>query len=89
MAAVLAPDGVLFGASVLGRGADHRWIARRVLTAFNRQGGFDNLDDTEDGLRAILEQSFERVELDVVGSAALFVASGPRVSPPQRTSAAS
>ena len=83
VAAVLAPDGVLFGASVLGRGADHRWIARRVLTAFNRQGGFDNLDDTEDGLRAILEQSFERVELDVVGSAALFVATGPRVAPPR------
>jgi hypothetical protein len=74
---------VLFGASVLGRRADHRWIARRVLTAFNRQGGFDNLDDTEDGLRAILEQSFERVELDVVGSAALFVATGPRAAAPR------
>jgi SAM-dependent methyltransferase len=83
VAAVLAPDGVLFGASVLGRGADHRWIARRVLTAFNRQGGFDNLDDTEDGLRAILSQSFERVELDVVGSAALFVATGPRAAAPR------
>ena len=83
VAAVLEPGGVLFGASVLGRGADHRWIARRVLTVFNRQGGFDNLDDTEDGLRAILEQSFEHVELDVVGSAALFVATGPRVASPR------
>jgi SAM-dependent methyltransferase len=78
VAAVLAPDGVLFGASVLGRDAEHSWIARRVLTAFNRQRGFDNLGDTEDGLRSILEASFEQVELDVVGSAALFAATRPR-----------
>ena len=78
VAAVLAPDGVLFGASVLGRDAEHSWVARRVLTAFNRQGGFDNLGDTEDGVRSILEASFEQVELDVVGSAALFAAIRPR-----------
>ena len=35
-----------------------------MLSAFNRQGGFDNLDDTEDGLRDILGASFEHVELE-------------------------
>jgi SAM-dependent methyltransferase len=80
VASVLASDGVLFGASVLGREGDHRWIARRFLAVFNRQGGFDNLADTEAGLRAILEASFEQVALDVVGSAALFTASRPRRS---------
>lgn len=78
VAAVLAPEGVLFGASVLGRGAHHTWVARRVLTAFNAEGGFDNLADTEDGLRAILDASFERVELEVIGSVALFAATRPR-----------
>jgi SAM-dependent methyltransferase len=82
VAAVLAPTGVLFGASVLGRSGDHNRVARGFLTVFNRQGGFDNLGDTEDGLREILEASFEEVELETIGSAALFLARRPRVSPP-------
>lgn len=83
MAAVLAPSGVLFGASVIGSSGQHNWIARRFLWAFNRQGGFDNLADTEAGLREILEASFDRVELDVIGSAALFAATGPRPTTPR------
>jgi SAM-dependent methyltransferase len=78
VAAVLAPTGVLFGASVLGRSGQHTWLARRVLSAFNRRGAFDNMDDSEDGLREILEASFEHVEVGTVGSIALFSASGPR-----------
>jgi SAM-dependent methyltransferase len=78
VAAVLTPDGVLFGASVLGRSGHHTWLARRFLGAFNRQGGFDNLDDTEDGLREILGASFEHVELEAIGSIAVFTASNPR-----------
>jgi Methyltransferase domain len=82
VAAILAPDGVLFGASVLGRSGEHTWLARRVLSVFNRQGGFDNLEDSEAMLREILGAAFEDVELEVVGSAALFAASRPRPSHP-------
>jgi SAM-dependent methyltransferase len=78
VAAVLAPDGLLFGASVLGRSGPHSWAARRMLGAFNRQGAFDNLDDSEASLRQILGASFEQVELEVVGSIAIFAATGPR-----------
>ena len=78
VAAVLAPDGVLFGASVIGRSGNHTWLARRFLDVFNWQRGFDNLADTEEGLREILGTSFEHVELDVLGSAALFTAWNPR-----------
>ena len=78
IAAVLAPTGVFFGASVLGTTGRHTWLARRYLAAFNRQGGFDNLDDTEDGIRGVLAASFEHVELEVVGSIAVFSATGPR-----------
>jgi SAM-dependent methyltransferase len=80
VAAVLAPTGVLFGASVLGTSGSHTWLARRVLGAFNRRGAFDNLDDSEAGLRSILEASFEQVELDTVGSIAVFSARSPRRS---------
>jgi SAM-dependent methyltransferase len=80
VAATLAPDGVLFGATVLGRSGDHSWLARRVLSAFNWRGAFDNLDDTEEGIREILAASFEEVVLETVGSAAIFSARGPRAS---------
>ena len=77
VAAVLAPTGVLFGASVLGTSGHHTRVARGVLRPFNRQGGFDNLDDTEEGLREILAASFEHVELETIGSAAIFAATNP------------
>jgi SAM-dependent methyltransferase len=80
VAAVLAPTGVLFGASVLGTSGRHSWAARRFLDAFNRQGGFDNLADTEAGLAEILGASFTHVELETVGSVAIFAASNPRTS---------
>jgi SAM-dependent methyltransferase len=81
VAAVLAPTGVLFGASVLGTSGSHSWLARRVLMAFNWRGAFDNLDDSEEGLREILGASFDNVELQTVGSAAIFWASHPRANP--------
>jgi SAM-dependent methyltransferase len=77
IAAVLAPDGVLFGATVLGRSGNHTWLGQRVLTVFNRQGGFDNLDDSAAWLRSALERSFESVEVNEVGSLAIFVARNP------------
>jgi SAM-dependent methyltransferase len=80
VAAVLAPTGVLFGASVLGTAGPQTWLSRPVLGAFNRRGAFDNLGDTENGLHEILAAAFERVELDVVGSVAIFAATNPRIS---------
>jgi SAM-dependent methyltransferase len=81
VAAVVAPTGVLFGASVLGTSGPHSWPARGVLSAFNRRGAFDNLADTEQGLRGVLEASFATVELETIGSIAIFAASGPKQVP--------
>ena len=76
VAAVLAPTGVLFGASVVGTSGSQTWLSRRVLAAFNRRGAFDNLHDTEEGLREILSASFEDVEFETVGAVAIFAATG-------------
>ena len=75
---VLGPQGVLFGGTVLGLQSDHTKPARAFLRAANRQGGVDNVGDTAEGLRRILEMSFSAVDVDVVGSAAFFAAAGPR-----------
>lgn len=81
VAAVLAPTGVLFGASILGSSGRHTWLARKMLKANNRRGTFDNLGDTEEGLGEILTESFEQVELETVGSMAIFAATRPRMKP--------
>jgi SAM-dependent methyltransferase len=78
VASVLAPTGVLFGASILGSSGRHGRLARNALATNNRRGVFDNLDDSEEGLREILEASFEKVELETIGSMALFTATTPR-----------
>ena len=78
VAAVMADDGTLFGASVLGRSGPHNRAARALLRVFNRQGGFDNLDDSEESLHRMLSASFEEVELGVIGSIAVFSATGRR-----------
>jgi SAM-dependent methyltransferase len=78
VAAVLAPTGVLFGASILGITARHTWLSRRALSTNNRRGVFDNLGDTEEGLAEILGASFEHVELETIGTMAVFAATGPR-----------
>jgi ubiquinone/menaquinone biosynthesis C-methylase UbiE len=80
IANVLGPQGVLFGGTVLGRLEKHSRPARAFLWAANKQGGFDNRDDTAEALRSMLDASFELVEMDVVGSTANFVAQRPRAS---------
>jgi SAM-dependent methyltransferase len=78
IANVLTPDGVLFGGTVLGLKESHTRPARAFLWAVNKKGDFDNLEDTVDGLRGILDASFRDVEIEVAGSAALFSATAPR-----------
>lgn len=78
IAAVLAADGVLFGATVLGKEERHTRPARLVLSIFNMHGGFDNATDTVDGLQQILEESFAEVDIEVIGSTAHFVARNPQ-----------
>lgn len=78
VAAVLAPTGVLFGASILGAAGPHRWLARKMLDANNRRGIFDNLRDSSQGLGEILGVAFEHVELETIGSMAVFAATNPR-----------
>jgi SAM-dependent methyltransferase len=78
IADVLTPDGVLYGGTVLGLAERHTPQARAFLRFANWLGDFDNLGDTAEGLRQILEESFEKVEVDVVGSTANFTAARPR-----------
>ena len=82
VAAVLAPTGVLFGSSIVGTSGSQTWLSRRALDVLNRRGTFDNLGDTQEGLSEILRASFDQVELETVGSMAIFAATNPRTNSP-------
>ena len=82
LAALLAPGGVLFGATVLGSPARHTRLSRALLESNNRRGIFDNRADTEDGLRALLGASFAALDVELVGSVAVFAATAPRHQAP-------
>jgi len=77
VARLLAPDGVFFGATVLGRSAQQTGFGRALLGMVNRRGTFDNLDDSAAELREILGRSFGDVRVDVAGANATFVARQP------------
>ncbi len=77
VAAVLAPDAVLFGSTIMGQADSQNRVARALLRDYNRRRVFDNLEDSEDAVRKMLALSFEQVEVETVGSVAVFSARHP------------
>lgn len=74
----LTGDGVLFGATILGQGVKHNLGGRGLMRLYNRLGIFHNAGDDAAGLREALEESFEDVELEVIGTVAVYNARRPR-----------
>jgi hypothetical protein len=71
---VLAPDGVVFGSTVLSGGVRHTRWSRWMMERLNRDGTFSNHDDDLEGLRAQLEQRFDGARVEVVGAVGIFSA---------------
>lgn len=74
----LSDEGVLFGSTILGRGVEHNLAGTRLMALYNRMGIFHNRLDDVQGLRAALEHAFGKVEVEVVGTVAVFSAREPR-----------
>jgi len=72
---VLAPEGVLFGSTILGRGIPLSYAAQVVLARYNALGSFHNDHDTVEGLKSALSRNFHSVSCRVIGAVALFAAS--------------
>jgi SAM-dependent methyltransferase len=72
--AALAPGGVLFGATVLGKGVEHTRLSRMALKGMNRRGVFSNLEDSLEDLDAGLGHAFDTHEIRVQGAVGLFTA---------------
>lgn len=78
VAPVLAPGGVVYGATILGSGVSHNWLGTRLMGIYNKKGIFGNVGDSEEGLKDALRESFEEWEVRVVGVVALFEARKPK-----------
>lgn len=78
IAQVLSPEGVFFGASILGSGVRGSILARGVMRLYQRLGVFHNAEDTAAALRDALSKYFAHVDVQVVACAAVFRAAQPR-----------
>jgi ubiquinone/menaquinone biosynthesis C-methylase UbiE len=72
--AVLSPGGVMFGATILGKGVKHNRMSRWMHKVSNRRGVMSNLDDNLDDLDAALGRIFPSHQVEVEGVIALFAA---------------
>ncbi|KAM0347367.1 hypothetical protein ACHAPU_004887 [Fusarium lateritium] len=73
----LNKGGVLFGATVLGKGVQHNLFGQLIMAAYNWAGLFDNRSDSEQVFAEALKEHFARVETEVVGRVLLFRAWEP------------
>ena len=68
----LNPDGVIFGATILGQGVPHNLLARRLMRIYNRRGIFSNYHDDFFGLEYALANHFSEYQIEIIGCVALF-----------------
>ncbi|MBX3436842.1 MAG: class I SAM-dependent methyltransferase [Planctomycetaceae bacterium] len=69
---LLAPGGVLFGATLLSDGVPRNFFARRLMAFYNQKGIFSNTDDSQAGLEAALNSRFSTWRVHRAGCGALF-----------------
>ena len=70
--ALMNPNAVLFGSTLLQGGVSRNWFAKRLMDFYNKKGIFSNRHDDLDGLKQALSQRFHDVSVKVVGCAAFF-----------------
>jgi 2-polyprenyl-3-methyl-5-hydroxy-6-metoxy-1,4-benzoquinol methylase len=70
--ALMNPNAVLFGATLLQGGVTRNWGAKRLMAIYNKKAIFANERDDLEGLKRALSQRFRDVSVEVVGCAALF-----------------
>lgn len=70
--ALMNPDAVFFGSTLLQGGVARNWRAKRLMDFYNKKGIFSNENDDMDGLQRALDERFRSVSTEIVGCAALF-----------------
>ncbi|TQN74261.1 hypothetical protein CSHISOI_01203 [Colletotrichum shisoi] len=74
---LLAPEGTLFGVTILGRGVKHNIWGKQLMFWHNLLGVFGNTEDDVEGFVGPLREAFEDVRWEVHGVMLLFEARNP------------
>ncbi|OLN81229.1 putative uncharacterized protein YbcY 2 [Colletotrichum chlorophyti] len=75
---LLALDGTLFGATILGRDVKHNLMGKTLMFWHNLLGVFGNREDDVESFIIPLKGAFENVRWEVCGKMLLFEASRPK-----------
>lgn len=75
----IKPSGVIFGATVLGRGPWHSFLGRLLLHILNWEKRLTNYDDGAEIYVKALKENFSDVKVDLIGSILIFEAREPRI----------
>ena len=70
--ALMNPNGVLFGSTLLQGGVPRNRFAKRLMDEYNKRGIFSNQRDDLEGLKRELSKRLRDVSVEVVGCAAMF-----------------
>lgn len=73
----LSPNGVVYGATILGEYIHHNYGGKKLMNIYNKKGIFSNRIDTAEKLKLILEDHFHEVNVEIYGKVALFEARQP------------
>ena len=70
--ALMNPNAVLFGSTILQGGVSINWLAKRLMAIYNKKGIFSNQHDNFEDLKSALNQRFKDISVEVIGCVALF-----------------
>lgn len=74
MSKILTENGILYGATILGKGVEHNTFGNKLMSIYNKKGIFCNYSDSADSLEKILSSLFYDISISVQGTVALFTA---------------
>jgi len=72
--AYLNPEGILFGSTILSSGTKKGFLARHLMTLYNKKGIFGNAADNLSDLETALITHFDHVNIRTKGCVAIFSA---------------
>ena len=70
----LNDNGIIFGSTILGKGVEIGYLARKLMSIYNQKGIFDNHQDSLSVLASSLHEYFKEVDIQVIGCVAIFTA---------------
>ncbi len=71
---LLNEKGVIFGSTILGRGTEQNFFAKKLMAIYNNKGIFGNSDDDYSALQDALHSRYSNVALRIQGCVAIFAA---------------